>query len=103
MKNVTALPPSSLDNAAAVLIVAGAIGFFGGLLAEQPLIMLAGVVAFIAGLVVRAVNTRRAIRSLPKAESLEARREVNARVQWMYVAVLVGFVSFLVRFLLADR
>ena len=81
------------------MVVVGGLGFFGGLLLVQPLIMLAAIVAFVVGLVLRALVTRRAIRALPVAQAREARRQVNTRVQWMYVAVLIGFVSFMIRFL----
>lgn len=81
------------------LIVCGAVGLFAGLALDQPVILLLGVASFVSGLVVRAARTNKVIDALPPDESTRVRHANKSGATWMYVAVLVGFVSFLVRFL----
>lgn len=85
------------------LIVAGAVGLFGGLVLGQAVILLLGVASFVSGLVVRAVRTNKVIKALPPVESARVRQANNSGATWMYVAVLIGFVSFMIRFVTSGR
>jgi hypothetical protein len=97
--DTTALARDRVIRRVAVpLLAIGAIGLFGGLLLENPLVMVAGLVAFFSGLSLRVARTEHVINELPPLQSRAVRTDVSRRTQRMYVAVLIGFVAFVVRF-----
>lgn len=89
-----------IRRVAVPLLAIGAAGVFGGLLIENALVMVAGLVAFFSGLSLRTARTEQVINDLPPMQSRAVRLDVNRRSRRMYVAVLIGFVAFAVRFFL---
>ncbi len=92
-----------IRRVAVPLLALGAAGLFGGLLLENALVMVAGLVAFFSGLSLRAARTEQVINDLPPLASRAVRTDVNRRTRRMYVAVLIGFVGFVVHYFILGR
>ena len=92
-----------IRRVAVPMLALGALGVFGGLLIENALVMVAGLVAFFSGLSLRAARTEAVINELPPMQSRAVRTDVGRRTRRMYVAVLIGFVAFAIRFFVLGR